>query len=313
MSEGKKLRILRDILGDFRANGEERLFYCPACDHHKRKLSLNLEKNAFKCWVCDWSGRNIYRIVRSYGNYQQRSTWKKFSNQIDIESFSEKLFGDLEEKRVKPKVDIPKCYQSLHKNNSPKAIDARNYLYNRGLDDLDIFRWKVGFCASGRYDGRVIVPSFDLDGDLSYFVSRSFVGHQKKYLNPKASRDFVFNELFVDFDDDMILVEGVFDAIKAGENSVPLLGSTLRENSQLFQKIVSNDTPVYLALDPDAEKKAFYLVKNLLSYGIELKKIEIPKDKDVGDLTKKQFEKLKQKAITIDPNNYLLLQSIMAV
>jgi len=67
-----------------------------------------------------------------------------------------------------------------------------------------------------------------------------------KYKNPDASKDVVFNELNIDWKDKIFLVEGVFDAIKAGTDSVPLLGSTLNENSKLFQKIVENDTAIYL-------------------------------------------------------------------
>ena len=43
--------------------------------------------------------------------------------------------------------------------------------------------------------------------------------------------------LYLDWDKDITIVEGVFDAIVAG-NAIPLLGSTLRENSYIFQKIV---------------------------------------------------------------------------
>ena len=62
---------------------------------------------------------------------------------------------------------------------------------------------------------------------LNYFVTRTYDNDWRKYLNPKASRDIVFNHLYLDFDEPLTIVEGVFDAIKAGENSVPLLGSTI--------------------------------------------------------------------------------------
>ena len=59
----EKLQILKDVLGQYRISNQEHLFFCPYCEHHKRKLSVNLEKNVFKCWVCDWSGRDLYRII----------------------------------------------------------------------------------------------------------------------------------------------------------------------------------------------------------------------------------------------------------
>ena len=78
-----------------------------------------------------------------------------------------------------------------------------------------------------------------------------------KYLNPPASKNIVFNHLYVDWDSDVVLVEGVFDAIRAGTNAIPILGSSLNEDSVLFQEIIKNDATIYVALDPDAEKKVF--------------------------------------------------------
>ena len=313
MSEGKKLRILGEVLGDYRKNGSETLFFCPVCDHHKRKLSVNIDKDVFKCWVCDWSGRSIYRAVRRYGTVSHRSAWKRLSNRIEVESFSEVLFGGTEPE-TKQVVKLPRSFKTLvHGPYSHYAHDARNYLYNRGIDDEDIVRWKIGYCATGQYAERIVVPSFNLDGDPNYFISRSYTGHPKKYMNPRAGRDIVFNELMVDFDDDLIIVEGVFDAIKAGINSVPLLGSTLREDSYFFQKIVKYDTPLFLGLDPDAKRKQGKMIRAMLEYGLEIYEMDVPAGKDIGDLTKKQVAKLKQEATYINPDNYLLMHSINGI
>ena len=42
---------------------------------------------------------------------------------------------------------------------------------------------------------------------------------------------------------------------------MPILGSTLRQDSLLFQAIAAHDTPVYLALDP--AEKAKWIIKSL--------------------------------------------------
>ena len=75
---------------------------------------------------------------------------------------------------------------------------------------------------------------------------------------------------------------GVFDAIVVGDNAIPILGSTLREDSRLFQALAIHDTPVYMALDHDAEKKAEWIIKSLLKYDLEVFKIPID-EADVGD------------------------------
>ena len=97
----------------------------------------------------------------------------------------------------------------------------------------------------------------------------------------------------------MILVEGVFDAVVAG-NSVPILGSSLREGSALVRRVVENDTPVYLALDADAEKKALEIIKQFLEYDVELYKVDIHPFSDVGEMSKEEFLKRKAAALPVD-------------
>ena len=115
----------------------------------------------------------------------------------------------------------------------------------------------------------------------------------------------IFNHLYVDFDEDIVLVEGVFDSFVAGYNSVPLLGSTLRENHTLFKEIVKNDSPVYIALDPDASKKELLIISLLLKYDIEVYKIDVAPYGDVGEMSKAVFKERKREATFINPADYM--------
>ena len=133
----------------------------------------------------------------------------------------------------------------------------------------------------------------------------------RKYMNPNASRDICFNELYVDWDDDLVIVEGIFDAIVAG-NAMPILGSSLRKNSRLIKRIVENDTPVYIALDADAEKKAEKVIQTMLECDIELYKIDVMGYEDVGSMTKKQFLERKLDASFVDTDSRLM-QSVMSI
>jgi len=308
MSEGKKLKLLSDIFGSYYRSKNEILFFCPRCDHRKKKLSINIEKNAFKCWVCDYSGHSLYRLVRSYGNYEQRAVWSKYTRTIDIVSFEEKLFPSQVEKKEQ-KIPLPGEFISLANKNLPySSLYPLHYLKTRGILKEDIVRWKIGYCAEGKFKNRIIIPSFGLSGYCNYFIARSYTDDWRKYLNPPISRDIIFNHLFLDFDSELVVVEGAFDAIVAGKNAVSLLGSTMRENSVLFQEIVKNDTPIYIALDSDAEKKAMTLINNLLSYDIEIKKINIFPFSDVGEMTKEEFSKRMFEAEIMNKDNYLLRQ-----
>ena len=307
MYEGEKLKIFRDIFGNCHKSGDEYLFYCKKCHHDKRKMSVNFEKNVFKCWICDYRGNNLTRLVKRFGSFLQRQEWEKYSNTIDMSSSLEDLLFAKEEYEEEEEtiLKLPKEFVSLANKSTPlSSLEAKKYLSSRGVSKKDILKWKIGYCPKGEYSGRVIIPSFNDNGKVNYFVARSYGKSWPPYKNPNVSKDIVFNQLYVDFKNDLVLVEGAFDAINA-ENAVPILGSSLREDSKLFQEIVKWDTTVYVALDPDAEKKAMKLIKSLLLYGIEVYKIDVSGFKDVGEMSKEQFQKRKTEAKLMTSDSFL--------
>ena len=300
----EKRKILTDILGYYSRRGNEHLYSCPYCKHHKRKMSVNFALNAFKCWVCDTRGKNIYRMVRKFGSYAQRQKWLELDGRLDLSEF-DKIFNELNEIEEEQIVELPKEFISLcNRRLSQSSHAAFDYLFSRGITRQDILMWKIGYCKEGRYGGRVIIPSFNNRGNCSYFISRSYVGHKRKYLNPQADKNIIFNELYIDWDEPVVLVEGVFDAIVAGENTIPILGSTLRTESKLFQALSINDSAVYIALDSDAEKKARQMIKNMLQYDLEVYKIDTSGCEDIGSMSREEFEKRKSNATLIDADTY---------
>ena len=312
MNKKEAKKILHETRGNYSDIGNELLFTCPEGNHHKRKFSVNLDKNAYKCWVCDYRGRNIRRVVRSYGTYTQLQKWDAITNRTDLERFAD-LFVEQQHKESPQKLELPTEFVSLCHDKIPATgLYALRYLKSRGITDEDIVRWKIGYCFSGEYRNRIIFPSFDNDGDINYFVGRTYSGDSYKYKNPKASKNIIFNQLYIDWNKDLTIVEGIFDALVAG-NAVPILGSTLRSDSELIREIVRNDTPVYIALDPDAAKKERRIIKTLLRYDIELYKIDISGYEDVGSMPKDVFVERKNNAVFIDNNDYLLLDLLSAV
>jgi DNA primase len=312
MNKKEAKKVLYETLGTYYDKGEELLFSCPVCDHHKRKFSINLDKNAYKCWVCDYRGRNIRRVIRRFGTYTQLSNWNQLSDETCLQRIGE-IFMDLGVRESKVAVQLPAEFLSLTTSPLPATgVRAFKYLQSRGVTEADILKWKIGFCFSGEYRNRIIIPSFAENGDCSYFIARSYTGDSYKYKNPPASKDVVFNELFIDWNRDLTIVEGVFDALVVG-NAVPILGSTLRKGSDLLRQIVQNDTPVFIALDPDAANKERRIIKMLLEYDIELYKIDVTGYEDVGSMPKEIFRERKNNAAFIDRDNYLLLNLLSAV
>ena len=317
MSNRKKLQILTEILGDNYSVGRrsadyggEHMFHCPKCKHHKKKLSVNVEIDKFKCWICEYSGSTVYRLVRRMGTFKHQQEWAEFIEGVDLSSFDRQVIDGLNDFSTKVEAvqhtPLPDEFISLTGRNLPNsAALALKFLIKRGLSMEDVLKWKVGYCPSGQYADRVVFPSFDRNGVVNYFVARTYNNSWKKYTNPPAGKNLVFNELYVDWEEDLSLVEGIFDAVVAG-NSVPILGSSLHSNSKLYREIVKHDTPVYIALDADAEKKAMNLIKKLLTYGVELYKVDIETYSDVGEMTRKEFNARKYSAELLNSKNYLL-------
>lgn len=290
-----KVEILREILGSGHRVGQEFLFFCPQsdCNHHKPKMSVNIDKDSYKCWICNYSGRSIRRLVRKHGTFLQRQKWDDLTGETDLSGATsdlyELMFGE-EPPEVEPVIELPTEFISLANNDLPRSANsAKKYLRSRGITKEDILKWKIGFCPSGDYKSRVIIPSFNEDGKVNYFVARSYdKSVWPPYKNPEVGKDIIFNELYVDFDEDVTITEGALDAVKAW-NAIPILGSTLPENSKLFQALANYDSTVFVALDPDAEKKAMKLIQDLISYDMEVYKIDVTGYQDIGTMTKEVF------------------------
>ena len=294
----RKVRIIEDFLGGFQRSKNEYLFFCPKCKHHKPKLSVNFDKNVFKCWVCDYNGRSITNLVFFYGKPEHRSQWKKVCGIVDMSEI-----GD--EKKQETIVKLPEEFVSLTKKMTPLSLEARTYLKSRGITQDDILWWKIGFCPDGEFKNRIIVPSFDLKGNVNFFIARNYSGDWHKYYNPPVEKDFIFNELYIDWNQDITIVEGVFDAIVV-RNAIPILGSTLRENSYIFQKIVDKCDKIYLALDSDVKAKEDKIIKLLLSYGVDCYRVDTSGFGDIGEMDKETFQARKKVSAFVSLDNYLL-------
>ena len=299
MSE--KLKLLKRALGRCWTNEEEHQFHCPKCNHHKLKLSVNIDKGVFKCWICDYSGTKISPLIRRFAP-SYYADWRLLEGEVDLGKY-DTIFAEQEEPPPQV-IDLPENFQTLTGKKTRVKRRALNYLYSRGFTDTDILAWKIGFCDFGEYQDRVIVPSFDVQGNLNFFIARSYTDDWMKYKNPKVSKDIIFNGLNVDWDSDIILVEGVFDAMKC-RNAIPLLGSTLRENSILFQKICERKPNVYLALDDDVKDKEFGIAKRLREYGINAMSIKITPYADIGEMPVEIVEERKQNADIVSDLDYL--------
>ena len=270
------LASIENILGKShkRARGNY-AFNCPFCNHRKPKLEINMHtneegKNFWECWVCQTRGQSIRSLL-----YQLKTPAEE-ANEI-LKYLPKGAQMSYKQLSI---VELPKEYQLLHKA-SPTSVIAnmvKKYLYDRGLTDNDFIKYSVGYCTTGEYGGRVIIPSFSESGTLNFFVARTYDGNYFKYKNPEASKDIIFFENFINWSTPIILCEGVFDAIAIRRNTIPLLGKSV--STSLYSKIITSPVKdIYIALDVDARDKAIKIGEEFLNQGKRVFLIELS-DKD---------------------------------
>jgi DNA primase len=159
------------------------------------------------------------------------------------------------------------------------------YLTSRGITEKIIKKYKIGYTVTGDFAYRIIVPSFDFEEKLNYFIARSWVPRKMKYKNPSAEKDkIIFNEYLIDWDKDIFLVEGVFDGFFLN-NSIPMLGKNISPLlfETLYNKAKGN---IIICTDGDAWSNGVKIYHELNGGTLynKIKIIKLPKDKDVCDL-----------------------------
>ena len=109
-----------------------------------------------------------------------------------------------------------------------------------------------------------------------------FPNSKFKYKNPPISKDTVGFELFINWNEPIVLVEGIFDAIAVRNNAIPLFGKFPSKTlvKRLAEKKVKK---VYVALDEDAKQDAIKLSKFLMDYGIDTYLLDM-RGKDPSEL-----------------------------
>lgn len=281
--------LVESVLGKGRSTARSNAaFHCPFCHHSKPKLEIQLhtnekKENPWHCWVCGEKGKtllSLFKKIKAPTNKIQELNLliKPGSKQIE-QSTTISL----------PKEFIPlHQIQHLDKIGSIEAKHAIKFLKNRKINEDDILKYNIGFCMEGVYNQRIIVPSYDGNGQLNYFVSRTYLNDEsQKYKNPPVGRNIIGWEYYINWNTPIILVEGIFDALTIKRNVIPLFGKTISE--ELMKRIVGSQVQkIYVALDNDALKEAIKHCEKLMSYGKEVYLVEMD-GKDANEIGFEHF------------------------
>lgn len=307
---GKIHQILTSFLGESKAEFDPSVmqyqFPCPRCvenygpeEARKNNLECNLKSQVFQCWKCGSEGGDMHgsvsKLIRLYGNDRDLAEYKSILRTIrEGDLYVLRKDGDdtvntssLDEDCMK----LPSTFKYF-KEGEKCNYYALKYLNDRGIGWDVINSHRIGYTtkeeSEWKKSWRIIVPSFDQFGEMSYWVGRDYLNSDKskyrmKYENPKAEkREFIFNEGRVQWDADITLVEGVFDHIVV-PNSIPLLGKALSKEYKLYWSIMDKaNANINIFLDGDAfesVKKIYKLLNHGRFYG-KIRYIPVGKDED---------------------------------
>ena len=305
MENAALLILLESVLGTSNKTSRGNYsFKCPFCTHHKNKLEINCITNAksenpWHCWVCEAKGKTIRSLFK---NAKIPANKVAELNMI--------IAPGKEYKQISTTLELPKEFISLTDivENKIATIESKHaikFLRKRGITPEDIIKYNIGFCNDGPYKERVIIPSYDENGIVNYFIARAYKDGPTKYKNPPAdAKSAIGWELYINWDAPIILVEGMFDALTIKRNVIPLFGKIIHE--KLMKKLVrSSVNRIYIALDPDAIKNAFKYAEQLMTDGKEVLLVELD-GKDANEIGFERFLNI------IENTEPLTFQSILA-
>ena len=263
----------------------EYMWWSPFVNHHKPKLQVNIKNGKWHCWVSGQGGHNLFQLFKKVN-----ATKKQYQELNELsDNFS---FEYVPTKQENKEVKLPDEYKPMWtKSNSPTYKHALKYLKSRGVSQDDMIKYSIGYCEDGLYSNRIIIPSYDNEGQLNFFIGRDIFDSKLKYRNSPTPKDIIGFELFVNWEEPILLVEGALDAITSKVNSIPLFGKTIMNN--LKRKILEKKVKtLYVALDNDAVKDSMKIVEELMNEGIKVHMIKLT-EKDPNDIGYEKFTDIK--------------------
>ena len=293
MLNTKLTQLLESVLGKGKVTNKGNIaHHCPFCQSSRKKLEVQTitndkGENPWHCWVCNKSGKKLSTLFKTLNVSRDKLT--ELYNLLNIQpKYSSRQIDSLHSSTTV--LDLPKEYIPLYRtSDSIEYKNAIHYLRNkRKITLAEIVKYGIGYCESGEYAKKIIIPSYDETGKLNYFVGRAYYEAESfKHKNPDVSKNIVGFELFINWSLPIVLVEGSFDAIAVRRNAIPLFGKTISED--LRKKIIENKVEkLYICLDKDAQKQALEHAEYFMNNGVEVYFVDL-QEKDPAEIG---FEKM---------------------
>lgn len=244
---------------------------------NKYNLEVSFSLGKYHDWSTD-NGGNLSRLIKKWGTKELLAEYFRIVNEIketryyDLELFKDNgedlgYYNSLKLPLTFKKIDLKTCKKQKlidylkERNITQDIID----FYNLGYTTWDEEKWQDR--------NRIIVPSYNEEGDLNYWLGRDFINDKEnkrktKYKNCDADKKkIVFQEDKIQWCNDIVLVEGGLDCLFY-PNTIALLGKVLDKDTETYKQLYEkSNANIIICLDSDTKISETKRIYNLLNVG----------------------------------------------
>lgn len=313
--------------------------HCPACGDSRWRTYLNADSGLGNCFVCNES-YNKLTFAKAYFGLEWRDLMPVFRDLLKEQGWRPK-------RMVTAAVD-PGVVKLPYSHPLPlETGENLQYLEQRGVTADYARYFNLRWCQFGwwdavkddgekwqqKFDQRVIIPVYDLDGALKTFQGRDLTDKSpRKYLFPiglPGTGRYLFNGQNVQLTKEVIMGEGAFDVIaiklafdeEVTMRSIVPIGSfgkhlsygSLDGNDQVgrFIKLKAGGIE-RVTIMWDGEEKALVAAldaaKRLTSIGLQTRVAMLPLDKDPNEVLPEVVRKAYWEAQVWSPKMDVMLR-----
>ncbi len=269
---------------------------CPYCADPSNHCGVNPDTEVVSCWRCGPKGSFVDLLVTVTGlSYPQCKDMISEPIILDgdpVEILKAIFAGEQREKTPKEitEVELPREIELITENTNFPLL--YRYIKRRRLSINTLIEHGCGICRSGRYMNRMIIPVF-CHRKLVAFQAADLTGFANlKYKNSSGDiGNYLYN--YDHIGKVMIVVEGILDAWRVGDEAVAAFTSNLTDQQKtlILKKGLKE---LYMCFD--CELKAYYKARKeaeaLMAYIPVVEVIKLPHDRDPDEMGREKIYEL---------------------
>ena len=260
----------------------------PSCQVFCKKDDINVEYGHCHCFTCGWSG-NLAELVNACFNENSEdfgADWliERFGTLFNSNSrfLQEIQLNNIKKKKAFLNPAILKKYEYYN-----------DYLINRGISQNILNTFQVGYDPECKC---VTFPVWDHRNNLRLITKRS-VYNKSFYIDEDAEKPIYLLNFILNWNIDTVLVcESQINALTAwswGYPAIALIGTGSKEQYEILNKSPIRNYILCLDGDEAGDKGIARFVKNIRK-DVFITVKNIPRGKDLNDLSKEEFDKLSE-------------------